>query len=413
MNGGLFEPTPMLRTALLSLLLAGCAIETDLKRHNDNPAAVITAPVDGAVLRQGGGLLLVVGEVSDNQDDADALTVTLTANGADVPVAVDADGVVGADLDVDLLPRGDLTLKLAVVDTEGGTGIATVILTVGGPLGAPVVTITSPDDGAAFLLGDTVGFRGGATDVTTPADELEFAWSSDLDGPLAGAVSGDGQSAVFADALSLGTHVVTLTATDEDGEIGAASVTVLVTEEEVDPGDDEEPDEVEPGDLMFSEMMVNPQAVDDELGEWVELYNTASYAIDIGGYTFRDDDIDEWVLDGPLVVAPHDFVVLCADLDPAVNGGVPCDGWFLRKWNGGGLALANGPDELVLARPDGLEIDWLYYDDTWFTTAVAHGVTQAALDAGDNDASGAWCNQATITAPMREPGTPGHTNDPC
>jgi hypothetical protein len=403
----------MHRTALLSLLLAGCAIDTDLKRHNDNPVAALTAPVDGAVLRQGGGLLLVVGTVYDSRDDADALAVTLTANGADVPVAVDADGGVGASLDVDLLPLGDLTLELAVVDTEGGTGVATVTVFVGGPLGAPTVTILSPDDGAAFLLGETVGFRGAATDLTTAPDELVFAWSSDLDGPLEGAVSGDGQSAVFADTLSLGTHVVTLTATDGDDEVGAATVTVLIGQEEVDTGDDEEPDEVEPGDVMFSEMMVNPQAVDDELGEWVELYNTASHAIDIGGYTFRDDDIDEWVLDGPLVVPPHDFVVLCADLDPTVNGGVPCDGWFLRKWNGGGLALANGPDELVLSRPDGLEIDWLYYDDTWFTTAIAHGVTQAALDAGDNDASDAWCNQTTITPPMREPGTPGLVNDPC
>jgi len=133
--------------------------------------------------------------------------------------------------------------------------------------------------------------------------------------------------------------------------------------------------------------MVNPQAVDDELGEWVELYNTASHPIDI--------------------------VMLCADLDPTVNGGVPCDGWFLRSWNGGGLALANGPYELMLSRPDGLEIDWLYYGDTWFTTAIAHGVTQAALDAGDNDASDVWCNQTTITPPMREPRTPGFVNDPC
>jgi hypothetical protein len=399
--------------SVLVLLLCGCAIDSGFKRFNDAPTAAISAPGNGDTFRQGAGILVVVGSVSDPQDDADALTVTLTANGADVPVTVGRDGLVGAQISVDALPLGELTLTLAVVDTEGDTGVATVSVNVEGPLGPPAVTIESPEDGAAYLFGDTVAFRGTATDTTTPADALTFDWYSSLDGVLEGAVSGGGASAVFSEALTLGTHVVTLTVTDADGEVGTDAVTVLIEEEPVDSGPDEEPDEVEPGDMLFSEMMVNPQAVDDEVGEWVELYNTADSAIDIGGYTFRDEDIDAWVLDGPLVVPAHGFVVLCADMDPAVNGGVPCDGWFLRKWNGGGLALANSPDELILARPDGLVIDTLAYDETWFVPAVARGVDQGALDAGDNDAGGAWCDQTTLTAPMTEPGTPGTTNDPC
>ena len=119
------------------------------------------------------------------------------------------------------------------------------------------------------------------------------------------------------------------------------------------------------------------------------------------------------MLDGPIVVAPHDYIVLCANMDPSLNGGVPCDGWFFRDWDGGGLALANGPDELVLTRPDGLEIDWLYYDDTWFTKALAIGVDPAHLTAGENDDLSFWCNQQTITPPMLEPGTPGGMNDRC
>ena len=67
----------------------------------------------------------------------------------------------------------------------------------------------------------------------------------------------------------------------------------------------------------------------------------------------------------------------------------------------------------LLARPDGLEIDWLYYDDTWFTPAVAIGVDPDLLNAGDNDDLSSWCNQTTVTAPMTEPGTPGQANDLC
>jgi hypothetical protein len=253
-------------------------------------------------------------------------------------------------------------------------------------------------------VGDSLAFQGSATDDSTPAASLAFAWSSDLDGPLGGGVSGGGTSALITAGLSIGLHTITLTATDTDGESGSAAVTITVAAEEV---------VVDPGDVVFSEMMVNPAVVDDEVGEWVELYNTSGGDIDIGGYSFRDDDVDDWVLAGPLVVAAHDFVVLCADMDPAANGGVPCDGYFLRDFRGGGLALANGEDELVLTRPDGLEIDWLHYDDTWYTPAVGLGLDPGQLDGEVNDDPTWWCDQATITPPMVEPGTPGGPNDPC
>ena len=63
---------------------------------------------------------------------------------------------------------------------------------------------------------------------------------------------------------------------------------------------------------------------------------------------------------------------------------------------GGGLALANGEDELVLARPDGVEIDWLHYDDTWYTVGVALGLDPDELDDVVNDDPAYWCDQATV-----------------
>lgn len=401
-------PTP-LRLSLV--LLFGCSSEANFQPEQEAPVADITAPVGGDLFRQEDALLRLVGVVSDSWDAPDALRVTLQANGLDLPVSVDPDGTVTADYPLANADLGALRFELLAVDSDGDVGAATVEVTVLGPLGPPTVTITMPGDGDSFLPGDTIAFRGEGTDLTTAADDLEFAWSSDLDGPLDGAVSADGASALITAQLSLGAHLITLTATDEDGETGSDSVRVLVEEEPVV----EEPvvEEAEAGDVMFSEMNVNPEAVDDEIGEWVELYNTSSRAIDLGGYTFRDDDIDAFELQGPLVVEAHSYIVLCADLNPATNGGVPCDGWFYRDWNGDGLALANGPDELVLARPDGLEIDWLYYDDTWYTKAVAIGVDPKHLNAGDNDDLSSWCNQSTVRPPMVEPGTPGRPNDDC
>lgn len=401
---------------LMLALLVGCKSEANLSHVREAPTAVITAPAWGDVVRQGDETLTVVGAVADSWDLPEDLVVTLDANGEALPLTVDADGGVTADFPLSAAALGTLTFTLLVFDTDGDGGQAATEVIVQGPLGPPTVTITTPGDGETFDLGATIAFQGLATDLTTAADDLRFAWSSDVDGELLGAVSADGTSALITSTLSEGEHHVTLTATDEDGE--SASDTVMVQVGQV-PGEDpidEDPvgdNDVLPGDLMFSEMNVNPEAVDDELGEWVELYNTASYAIDIGGYTFRDDDIDLWVLSGPIVVEPHGYIVLCASTDPTLNGGVPCDGWFNRDWDGGGLALANSPDELVLTRPDGTEIDWLYYDDTWFTKAVAIGVDPAHLTAGDNDDLANWCNQQTVAPPTLEPGTPGAANDVC
>ena len=113
------------------------------------------------------------------------------------------------------------------------------------------------------------------------------------------------------------------------------------------------------------------------------------------------------------MVAANDFVVLCADMSAALNGGVPCDASFERDSGGAGMALANGPDEVVLARPDGVDIDWLHYDETWYTLAVAIGVDPEYQDAGNNDDRMHWCNQTSIVSTGGEPGTPGQANDGC
>lgn len=390
-------------TALL--LFAGCANDSGFKRVNAAPSVEISAPVEGEVFRQGAGLLVLTGLVSDSYDEALELDVHLAVGDAE-PFAVtqDEDGAVSVEVDVDVLPVGPVMLELFATDTDDATSSATVIVEIGGPLGAPTVEISLPSDGAVYLLGAPVAFRGHGSDVATLPDDLVFTWSSSLDGPLPGAVSADGESALFADALSLGAHTITLTAEDTDGELGSDSITVIVEEENVI---------AEPGDLVFSEMMVNPDLVEDEVGEWVELYNTSGSSIDVGSYTFRDDDVDAWILEGPLLVGPHDYVVLCANVDAATNGGVPCDGWFYRDSTGAGLALANGEDELVLARPDGTEIDWLHYDETWYTVGVGLGLDPSHLTGGDNDDLTHWCDQVTHLEGVSEIGTPGQLNDTC
>lgn len=390
--------------------LVACQNDQKINRITSAPVAAITWPEPNSVLRQGEGPQAFNGTAFDAFDGPEDLTVTWILDGETTfDDALDADGFTVLDLDVEELALGEHTIELEVIDSDGDLDRVGITWELKGPISAPDVTITAPGDGDFFLSGSEITFEGNATDIGTDLSDLVFAWSSSLDGDLPGAFSnGKGGSVLFADGsssplLTDGNHTITLQVTDLDGEVGQDTIVVSV-------GEILEP--AEPGDLVFSEMMINPQVVQDEVGEWVELYNTASYAIDVAGYTFRDNDYDEYALEGPLLVAGKDYIVLCADTNMARNGGVPCDGAFKRK-SADALALGNGSDEVILARPDGVIIDEVYYTSDWFTAGVAIGLDPDRLDADVNNSASNWCNQTTVTTSGGEPGTPGRDNDPC
>lgn len=91
------------------------------------------------------------------------------------------------------------------------------------PNGAPTATITAPSADARFLAGESVRFEGSGAD---PEDgsltASALVWTSDRDGQF-----GTGASFTRTD-LSLGTHRVTLVATDSEGASDAASLMLTI-----------------------------------------------------------------------------------------------------------------------------------------------------------------------------------------
>jgi hypothetical protein len=310
------------------------------------------------------------------------------------------------------LAHGEHLLELVAVDSDGEEGRDEVTWILDGALEPPVVTIETPGEGEVFVAGTEITFRGSAVDNNTEPGDLSFAWASEAAGALEGAISGEGQSVLFRSDLPIGVHRISLAVTDKDGEIGQDSVTIEILGE-LPP--EPEPVPAEAGDLVFSELHVNPEVVEDMFGEWVELYNTADHVLDLDGYAFHDLDLDSYTLVGPILVDPGDYVVLCANLDAATNGGVPCDGYFLRTEFGGfgSMALGNDGDEVVLTRPDGVIIDLVEYNGTWFTPATATGLDPDELGADNNDDETMWCDQTSVITTGGEPGTPGQINDQC
>lgn len=93
-----------------------------------------------------------------------------------------------------------------------------------GPVGAPpTADINHPGDGEERVAGVPIPFIGSATDPEDGAlAGASLVWVDDVDGEI-------GQGETFDAALmTLGAHVITLTATDADGNIGEDSVALTI-----------------------------------------------------------------------------------------------------------------------------------------------------------------------------------------
>ncbi|MDP2313436.1 MAG: lamin tail domain-containing protein [Pseudomonadota bacterium] len=159
--------------------------------------------------------------------------------------------------------------------------------------------------------------------------------------------------------------------------------------------------------VVISELMTNPDAVEDDLGEWFEVTNTGGTSVTLDGLEVRDDDDDGFTV-STLTLAPGAFAVFGASADTAVNGGAAVD----HAYDVGIFKLGNdgGRVALLLA---GAELDAVLYDAT-FPGEKGQSLTlsAAALDPASNDDAGAWCAGTTAYG-AGDRGTPGATNDAC
>jgi len=89
----------------------------------------------------------------------------------------------------------------------------------------PIVVIQFPVNGSTHLLGADISFVGSATDARDGAlTGASLVWASNLDGEI-----GTGTSFV-KDDLSLGTHTITLTATNSQAVTGTFSIAVTISD---------------------------------------------------------------------------------------------------------------------------------------------------------------------------------------
>ena len=81
----------------------------------------------------------------------------------------------------------------------------------------PVVTFESPETGSEYEVGDEITFVGNVFDDNQSSDTLQIVWNSDKDSILSEEpASADGVVTFTTSSLSAATHIIMITAIDDE-----------------------------------------------------------------------------------------------------------------------------------------------------------------------------------------------------
>lgn len=172
---------------------------------------------------------------------------------------------------------------------------------------------------------------------------------------------------------------------------GPGSLAIAIQVEEADS----------PG-LVISEFMVNPTAVPDTAGEWIEIANTSEQAVSLERCRVLRDG-SGFTVSAELVVPPGGFVTLANGNSPGFTPTYVYSGLTLPNTSGFTLTLECGGSvvDTVNVSPSGWPI----------AAGVSASLDPNSLSQTRNDAANAWC--LATSAYGVDLGTPGAANDPC
>jgi hypothetical protein len=154
--------------------------------------------------------------------------------------------------------------------------------------------------------------------------------------------------------------------------------------------------------VLISELMKNPELLPDADGEWIELHNAGSTAVDLGGCTLARDDQD-LAFEGSLVLEAGAWLTLA-------NGDAP---GFVPDILYSGLTLPNTGSFVLRLACAGQVLDEVTVDAALLMQRAGRSssLSGTALDDVSNDAPESWCEGTTSY--NGDFGTPGAANPSC
>lgn len=200
-----------------------------LEQSPNAPELAITTPKSEATV---GAVVELTWEASDADGDELVYYVRYSFDGARVTPLATAIAETSLEIDLATLPAlvpGAGYVEVIATDGLNSTAARSERLSggafQGGGGNAPWVHVSTPDSGKSFPKGATVVLRSSGWDLEDRSlTGGSIQWFSDLDGPIASgrltSVSG----------LSVGTHVLTVQATDSGGLVSSDTTTITITD---------------------------------------------------------------------------------------------------------------------------------------------------------------------------------------
>jgi DNA/RNA endonuclease G (NUC1) len=158
------------------------------------------------------------------------------------------------------------------------------------------------------------------------------------------------------------------------------------------------------GTVVVNEILADPRAVLDANGEWFEVHNRGTTAVNLQGWTIASQGDASHVISSSVVIAAGGFAVLGRDGNAATNGGVTLNYVYAGTTT---LNLGNTSDWLALRDGTGATADSVTWTGT--TTATARALIDPATD-NTNVNGSAWTNATQIFG-AGDRGTPGLANN--
>ena len=154
--------------------------------------------------------------------------------------------------------------------------------------------------------------------------------------------------------------------------------------------------------IAINELMADPNAVTDANGEWFELYNTGTAAINIQNYKVASANDAGFTITSSISVPAGGYVVLARVASSSSNGGVTVDYAY-----GSAVQLANASDWLALRNASGATIDSV----AWTSTTAGKSWSLKDPSASHSTVGNSAWQLATSTYGLGDFGTPRRQND--
>ena len=157
------------------------------------------------------------------------------------------------------------------------------------------------------------------------------------------------------------------------------------------------------GEVIITEFMANPDALVDDLGEWMEFYNTTPSDIDLEGYTVvRVGSSNEFTISGSLVVPSMGYIVLVNNAQATAT----------NDYVYSGFSMTNTGGQIQLQAPDGTVVFDISYTGGKVAAGASAQLDPGSLNSADYSNMDNWClgTQAYASGDL---GTPGAENTAC